>query len=62
MYTLQPQDKFSVNYRSGQVATAATFHKEAGTIYTLLAKVEDKGGRVGSLSSTAQLVVSVFFF
>ena len=62
VFTLQPQDKFSVNYRSGQVVTAATFHKEAGTIFNMIAKVEDKGGRLGSLSSTAQLVVSFSIF
>ena len=52
-------DRFTVNYNSGQVVSTAKFSTESGTIYRVLAKVEDKGGRQGSLSSTAQLVVRI---
>ena len=48
--------------RSGQVVTAATLHKEAGTVYTMLAKVEDKGGRLGSQATSAQLVVRYLLY
>ena len=59
MYTLDTQDKFTINYHSGQVVATSRFIGEAGSIYRLEAKVEDKGGRQGSLASTAELIVSI---
>ena len=58
VYSLDATDRFTVNYRSGQVVSTASFQEEAGATFHLNAKVEDLGGRSGALAGTAHLVVS----